>query len=622
MATRKKAKSNVRSNKSKAPAKNSKALKSAAKIASKTAAKTSVKTAKTAAKKPVKSARKTIAKKPAIKSANRNGAPQPSSRPWGQAGRALDGVRILDFTHVQSGPTCTQLLAFMGADVIKVERPGVGDITRGQLRDVKGADSLYFTMLNGSKRSITIDSKHPQGKEILDRLVRECDVLVENFAPGALDRMGLTFEHIHALNPRMIVASVKGFGPGPYEDCKVYENVAQCAGGSASTTGFREGPPLVTGAQIGDSGTGLHLALGIVSALYQRTRTGRGQKVLCAMQDGVLNLTRVKLRDQQRLTHGPLTEYSQYGEGVAFGETVPRAGNDSGGGQPGWILKCKGYESDPNAYIYFITQAPVWGPICDVIGKSEWKSDPDYATPVARLPRLKHIFDTIEQWTMTKTKFEAMDILNKLDIPCGPILSMQELAHEQSLRATGTVVEVEHPVRGQYLTVGNPIKLSDSIADVRRSPLLGEHTDEVLRDVLQYSERGDRGDQELRCGERCGEERSGGSVAYCTARAREGGGPALDAEFGYWMPACAGMSGWREIIYAYCGSRAAGVRQGGVGSAAQARRQRRRRLCRAGKAGRQGRPAQGGRARGQSAGLSARVVSQAGRVGRIPRAQA
>jgi formyl-CoA transferase len=443
--------------------------------------------------KPAKRAVKLPAKKPAAKFATANRLPRPSakpsSKPWGEAGRALDGVRILDFTHVQSGPTCTQLLAFMGADVIKVERPGVGDITRGQLRDVKGADSLYFTMLNGSKRSITIDSKHPKGKEILDRLVKECDVLVENFAPGALDRMGLTFEHIHKLNPRMIVASVKGFGPGPYEDCKVYENVAQCAGGAASTTGFRDGPPLVTGAQIGDSGTGLHLALGIVAALYQRNRTGRGQKVLCAMQDGVLNLARVKLRDQQRLAHGPLTEYSQYGEGVAFGDTVPRAGNDSGGGQPGWILKCKGYETDPDAYIYFITQAPVWGAICDVIGKPEWKTDPDYATPNARLPRLKHIFATIEQWTMTKTKFEAMDILNKLDIPCGPILSMKELAHEQSLRATGTVVEVEHPTRGTYLTVGNPIKLSDSIADVRRSPLLGEHTDEVLRDVLRYSEK-------------------------------------------------------------------------------------------------------------------------------------
>jgi formyl-CoA transferase len=425
-------------------------------------------------------------KKPAAKQ-NGNGLAKPSTKPFGQAGKALEGVRILDFTHVQSGPTCTQLLAYMGADVIKVERPGVGDITRGQLRDVPNADSLYFTMLNGNKRSITIDSKHPKGREILDRLIKQCDVLVENFAPGALDRMGLTWEHIHKLNPRMIVASVKGFGPGPYEDCKVYENVAQCAGGSASTTGFREGPPLVTGAQIGDSGTGLHLGLGIVAALYQRIRTGRGQKVLCAMQDGVLNLARVKLRDQQRIAHGPLKEYSQYGEGVPFGKAVPRAGNDSGGGQPGWILKCKGWEEDPDAYIYFITQAPVWGEICDLIGKPEWKTDPDYATPNARLPRLKAIFATIEQWTMTMSKFEVMDKCNAVDIPVGPILSMKEIAEEESLRKTGTVVEVDHPTRGKYLTVGNPIKLSDSPCEVQRSPLLGEHTEEILRDVLGYS---------------------------------------------------------------------------------------------------------------------------------------
>jgi formyl-CoA transferase len=441
-------------------------------------------TARKSAKKVVKLA----TKKPAAKTANGNGPPRPSTKPYGQAGKALEGVRILDFTHVQSGPTCTQLLGYMGADVIKVERPGVGDITRGQLRDVKGADSLYFTMLNGNKRSITIDSKHPKGKEILDRLVKYCDVLVENFAPGALDRMGLTWEHIHKTNPRMIVASVKGFGPGPYEDCKVYENVAQCAGGSASTTGFREGPPLVTGAQIGDSGTGLHLAFGIVSALYQRMRTGRGQKVLCAMQDGVLNLARVKLRDQQRLRHGPLTEYSQHGEGIRFGVAVPRAGNDSGGGQPGWILKCRGWETDPDSYIYFITQAPVWGEICDIIGKPEWKTDPDYATPPARLPRLKHIFATIEEWTKTKTKFEVMDICNAVDIPVGPILSMKEIAEEPSLRHTGTVVEVDHPTRGKYLTVGNPVKMSDSLTEVKRSPLLGEHTEEILR-LLGYSGR-------------------------------------------------------------------------------------------------------------------------------------
>ncbi len=474
MATRKKAKA-----KTKVQAK------------SKTASKKAVK--RSAAKKPAakKVAVKSAAKKPAAKKlAPQNGVaslPPPSTKPFGQAGKALDGVRILDFTHVQSGPTCTQLLGYMGADCIKVERPGVGDITRGQLRDVKGADSLYFTMLNGNKRSITIDSKNPKGKEILERLIKHCDVLVENFAPGALDRMGLTWEYIHKTNPRMIVASVKGFGPGPYEDCKVYENVAQCAGGAASTTGFREGPPLVTGAQIGDSGTGLHLAFGIVTALYQRMRTGRGQRVLCAMQDGVLNLARVKLRDQQRLAHGPLTEYSQHGEGVPFGKAVPRAGNDSGGGQPGWILKCKGWETDPDSYVYFITQAPVWEPICDLIGKPEWKTDPDYAKPGARLPRLKHIFATIEEWTKTKNKFEVMDICNAKDIPVGPILSMKEIAEEKSLRDTGTVVEVDHPTRGKYLTVGNPVKMSDSITEVKRSPLLGEHTEEILAKVLGYS---------------------------------------------------------------------------------------------------------------------------------------
>jgi formyl-CoA transferase len=372
--------------------------------------------------------------------------------------------------------------------VIKVERPGEGDITRGQLRDIPDVDSLYFTMLNHNKRSITIDSKSPEGKEIIEGLIGVCDVLVENFAPGALDRMGFTWERIQQLNSRMILASVKGFGPGPYEDCKVYENVAQCAGGAASTTGFDDGPPLVTGAQIGDSGTGLHLALGIVSALFQREKTGRGQKVLAAMQDGVLNLCRVKLRDQQRLAHGPLKEYPQYPHGE-FGDSVPRAANASGGGQPGTIVKCKGWESDPNAYLYFIAQAPVWPKICKVIGKEEWITDPDYAKPNARLPRLPEIFAAIEDWTKTKTKFEAMAILNEFDIPCGPILSMKEIAEDQSLRKTGTIVEVEHPTRGSYLTVGNPIKLSDSPTDVRRSPLLGEHTGEILRDVLKYDER-------------------------------------------------------------------------------------------------------------------------------------
>ena len=401
---------------------------------------------------------------------------------------ALKGVKILDMTHVQSGPTCTQLLAWFGADVVKVERPGVGDATRGQLRDVPEADSLYFTMLNSNKRSITLNPKKPEGAKIFTKLIKECDVMVENFAPGALDRMGFSWEKIQEINPRMIYASVKGFGPGQYEECKVYENVAQCAGGSASTTGMLGEVPMVTGAQIGDSGTGLHLALGIVTALFHREKSGKGQRVSAAMQDGVLNLCRVKLRDQQRLEKGPLKEYSQFGENIPFGEATPRAGNDSGGGQPGRILKCKGWENDPNAYTYFITQAAVWEKVCDVIGKPEWKEDENYSTPAARLPKLNEIFDTIEAWTMTKTKFEVMDICNPLDIPVGPILSLKEISEDQGLRDTGTVVEVDHPVRGKYLTVGNPIKLSDSPAIVKRSPLLGEHTEEILKEYCNMTD--------------------------------------------------------------------------------------------------------------------------------------
>ena len=299
--------------------------------------------------------------------------------------KALEGIRILDMTHVQSGPTCTQLLAWFGADVIKVERPG-GDITRVQLRDLPGVDSLYFTMLNGNKRSITLDTKNPQGRELFARLIEACDVMVENFAPGAIDRMGFPWEKIQELNPRMIYASVKGFGPGPYEDCKVYENVAQCTGGSASTTGFDDGPPLVTGPDRRHRHRAASRARHRHRAVPARADR-RGQRVLAAMQDGVLNLCRVKLRDQQRLAHGPLTEYPQYPHGQ-FGEATPRSGNASGGGQPGWIVKCKGWETDPNAYIYVITQAAAWPALCRVIGKEAWIEDPGYATADARLDKL------------------------------------------------------------------------------------------------------------------------------------------------------------------------------------------------------------------------------------------
>ena len=401
--------------------------------------------------------------------------------------KALDDIKIIDFTHVQAGPACTQMLAWFGADVIKVERPGSGDVTRSQLRDIPDVDALYFTQLNSNKRSLTLDTKTKEGKEILEKLIKVSDVMVENFGPGALDRMGFTWEHILELNPKMILASVKGFSDGHhYEDLKVYENVAQCAGGAASTTGFWDGPPTVSAAALGDSNTGMHLAIGILTALRQRDKTGRGQKVACSMQDAVLNLCRVKLRDQLRLDRlGYLEEYPQYPHGK-FTDVVPRGGNAGGGGQPGWVLKCKGWQTDPNAYIYFTIQGQAWAPICDAIGKPEWKNDPLYMTPKARQPHITAIFATIEEWLADKTKFEAVDILRKFDIPCSPVMSMKELSVDPSLRASGTIVEVQHKARGPYLTVGSPIKFSDMKVEITGSPLLGEHTDEVLAE-LGYS---------------------------------------------------------------------------------------------------------------------------------------
>ena len=398
--------------------------------------------------------------------------------------KALEGIKIIDFTHVQAGPACTQLLAWFGADVIKVERPGSGDVTRNQLRDIPDADALYFTMLNSNKRSISLNTKTPEGKEVLEKLIRESDVMVENFGPGALDRMGFAWERIMELNPKMILASVKGFSDGHhYEDLKVYENVAQCAGGAASTSGWWDGPPTVSGAALGDSNTGMHLAIGILAALRGRDKNGKGQKVAVSMQDACLNLCRVKLRDQQRLDRvGYLEEYPQYPHGE-FTDVVPRGGNAGGGGQPGWVLKCKGWETDPNAYIYFTIQGHAWAPICDAIGKPEWKDDPAYMTAEARQPHINEIFATIEEWLADKTKYEAVDILRKFDIPCAPVLSMKEIAADKSLRASGTIVEVDHKQRGKYLTIGSPIKFSDMDVEVTGSPLLGEHTDEILQEL-------------------------------------------------------------------------------------------------------------------------------------------
>ena len=395
--------------------------------------------------------------------------------------KALEGIRILDMSHVQAGPSATQILGWLGADVIKVELPGRGDITRGQLRDVPEVDSLYFTMLNCNKRSITINMKSEAGKEVFRKLLRQSDVLVENFGPGVLDRQGFPWETIRQINPRVVYASVKGFGPGKYEDLKAYETVAQAMGGSMSTTGFEDGPPTSTGSQIGDSGTGMHLVAAILAALLQRTHTDRGQRVEVAMQDAVLNLIRVKMRDQQRLAHGPLKEYPN----TSFSDFVPRSANASGGGQPGNALRCA--PGGANDYIYVIIQPPVWVPLAKLVGRPELAEHPDFSTPEARIKRLDQVWSIVESWTQQHSKFEAMAMLNEVDVPCGPILSTKDLIEDEGMAASGMIVTVPHKTRGSFKTVGCPLRLSDSAPDYGTSPLLGEHTEEVLTGLLKYS---------------------------------------------------------------------------------------------------------------------------------------
>jgi formyl-CoA transferase len=341
---------------------------------------------------------------------------------------------------------------------------------------------LYFTMLNCNKRSITINTKTEGGKKIFRRLIEVCDVLVENFAPGALDRQGFTWDAIRDINPRIVYASGKGFGPGPFVDCKAYETIAQAMGGSMSTTGWEDGPPTSTGAQIGDSGTGMHLVAAILAALLQRERTGRGQRVEVAMQDAVLNLCRVKMRDQQRLSHGPLMEYPN----KSFGDAVPRSANASGGGQPGSVLACKG--GGPNDYVYAIIQPQGWAPLMKVIGRDDLADHPDFGTPETRLPHLDECFAIVGEWTQKHTKYEVMRRLNEVNVPCGPVLDMKELTEDESLASRGIVVEVDHPGRGKFKTVGCPLQLSDSPVEVTAPPTLGQHTDQILKELFDFED--------------------------------------------------------------------------------------------------------------------------------------
>ena len=401
----------------------------------------------------------------------------------------LQGIKVIDWTQVQSGPSCTQMLAWLGADVIKIERVGLGDPTRDELLDKPGLDGLYFLQLNCNKRSIELNAKSPEGKEILTKLIKSADIFVENLHPGAADSLGFSWDDVHKMNPRCIYGTIKGFNEdSPYASVKAFEPVAQCAGGAAATTGWWDGEyniPTQSGAALGDSNTGMHLLIGLLAALLQRDKTGEGCYVQQSMQDAVLNLCRIKLRDQIILDNiGVLTHLPEYPD-EKFGKTVPRAGNVEGGQVLGWCYKCKGYETDPNAYVYIVLQNEdkAFAEACTALGKTEWITDPKFNTPAARQKVKPEIWKGVEEYTITKTKEEVIDVLGKAGVPCGPVLGMDEIMKDESLYKCGTLVEVDQPKRGKFVTIGCPPKLSSYSPEVKPAPALGENTDEILKEI-------------------------------------------------------------------------------------------------------------------------------------------
>jgi formyl-CoA transferase len=383
--------------------------------------------------------------------------------------QALSGIRIIDMTHNQAGPACTQILGFLGADVIKLEEPKGGDVARTNMRDAKGGDSLFFLMLNANKKSLTLNLKADEGKTLFRQVIGKSDVLVENFGPGALERLGLGYEELAKVNPRLIYATIKGFGTyGPYSGFKSFEPIAQAMGGAMSVTGSPNGPPTYIWPSIGDSGTGMHLAIGILAALQQRHATGHGQHVEVSMQDAVVNICRVSLRDHQR-----------------FGRTMPRTGNQLGRNVPGTTYACA--PGGPNDFVYIYAQPQMWPAVVSVLGRPELAEDPRFKTLEARWENREALDAIIADWTRHRGKHEVMRLMAEAGVPCGACQDTGEVLADPHLKAREMIVDVEYPQRGTFQTVGCPIKLSASPVTVSRPPLLGEQTDTLLSEICGVS---------------------------------------------------------------------------------------------------------------------------------------
>lgn len=376
--------------------------------------------------------------------------------------QALKGIRVIDMTHNQAGPACAQMLAFLGADVIKLEEPKAGDVARTVHADKKNSDSLFFLLFNANKRSLTLNLKTDEGKRLFKEVVGQSDVLLENFSPGAMDRLGLGWDVLKELNPRLIYATIKGFGSyGPHAHFKSYEPVAQAMGGAMSVTGFPDHPPTLVLPAIGDSGTGMQMAIGILAALQQRHNTGKGQHVEVSMQDAVVNIIRVSLRDHQRQ-----------------GRPMERHGNQLGHTVPGTTYACA--PGGPNDYVIVLAQPQMWKGMCGAMSRPELADDARFASADARWQNRAVLDAIVEEWTRKHTKYEVMQLLGDAGVPCGACQDTGEVLNDPHLKAREMIVDIDYPTRGTYQTVGCPVKLSDSPAEIPRPPLLGEHTDQLL----------------------------------------------------------------------------------------------------------------------------------------------
>ena len=378
--------------------------------------------------------------------------------------KALDGIRVIDMTHNQAGPACAQILAWLGADVIKLETPGKGDVARTQ-----NNDELFFLSFNANKRSLTLNLKSDEGKALFRKLLAKSDVFLENFAPGAVARMGFDFETLQKINPRLIYATIKGFGTtGPYSDFKSFEPVAQAMAGAMSVTGQPDGPPTYHWPAIGDSGTGMHMVIGILAALNQRHLTGKGQEVEVSMQESVLNIMRVSLRDHQRR-----------------GSAMPRTGNQLGKNVPGTAYRCK--PGGPNDYVYVLAQQQMWDDMLRVTGLEDKLGGERYSTPTGRWKHREEVDAAIESWSLQHDKYEVMKILGDAGVPCGATQDTAEILEDPHLIERDMILDVDYPKYGTFKTVGCPIKMSDSRAEITRPPELSEHSAEVLAEFCDVS---------------------------------------------------------------------------------------------------------------------------------------